>query len=355
MHATAGPFGAFAKTMLTILLLAATLGGIVPPHAEAPNGLAPNGQGNVLVVKHAGATRTYKPQAGAIREMVAEGLRHFTAKPTVRDAWLSLISTQDTIGLKVHSAPGETSGTRPSVVAAFIETLLDAGVPPAKIVIWDRRSVELRLAGFYELAARYGVAITSALDEGYDLSRAYEAPLVGKPVYGDLEFGKKGEGVGRKSYLSNLLTHRITRIVNITPLLNHNYAGVSGALYGLAIASVDNTLRFEDKQRLETAIPEIFALPEIADRVVLNVVDALICQYQGEENTRLHDSTALNELWFSTDPVAVDTLALQALEREKGEDPRKAPGKMIYSNASLMELGVADPSKIKVERIQIGK
>ena len=37
----------------------------------------------------------------------------------------------------------------------------------------------------------------------------------------------------------------MTKIINVTPLLNHNLAGVSGILYGLAIGSVDNTLRFE--------------------------------------------------------------------------------------------------------------
>jgi hypothetical protein len=79
----------------------------------------------------------------------------------------------------------------------------------------------------------------------------------------------------------------------------------------------------------------------------------LICQYEGEERTRLQDSSALNELWFSLDPVAVDVLALQALEKEKGNDKRKTPAKEIYSNAGLMELGASDPAKIKVERIRL--
>jgi hypothetical protein len=61
-----------------------------------------------------------------------------------------------------------------------------------------------------------------------------------------------------------------------------------------------------------------------------------------------------NELWFSRDPVAVDVLALQELEREKGEDAGKTPGKQIYLNAGLMELGVSEPGKIRVERLNPG-
>jgi hypothetical protein len=335
--------------MLTLIILAATLSGIVDPRADT--GVVTN-TGQVLIVGNPAATRAFAPQSQPIRQMVREGITRFTSRPAPTDAWRSLISTQDVIGLKVHSAPGR-SGTRPAVVAAFIETLIEAGVPASHIVIWDRREVDLRLAGFFELADRYGVTAAGAADAGFDEQRSYEAALIGKLVYGDLEFGRKGEGVGRKSYVSKLLTQKITKIVNITPLLNNNFAGVSGALYGLALSSVDNILRFEDTQRLATAIPEIYTLPDIADKVVLNVVDALICQYEGEDRTRLQDSSALNELWFSTDPVAIDVLALQALEKEKGPERRKIPGKEIYFNAGLLELGSSDPAKIKVERVML--
>ena len=136
------------------------------------------------------------------------------------------------------------------VVAAVIESLLRSGMTAGKIVIWDRRLVDLRLAGYYELAAKYNVGIAGAVDEGFDPTSFYPTPLLGKLVYGDLEFGQKGEGIGRNSYVSKLLTKRLTKIINVTPLLNHNQAGVSGALYGLAMASVDNILRFEEPERL---------------------------------------------------------------------------------------------------------
>jgi hypothetical protein len=97
-------------------------------------------------------------------------------------------------------------------------------------------------------------------------------------------------------------------------------------------------------------VPEIYALPCLSDRVVLNVVDALICQYEGEERSLLHYSTVLNQLRFSTDPVALDVLSLEELERQRrlAGVPTIKTNLDLFANATLLELGVNDPKKINV-------
>lgn len=319
----------------------------------AASGVELDGNGRILIVEDTAATQAFSPQAEPIRRMVRTGLIQFTGTSNEKLAWQSLVTTQDIIGIKVHSAPGRTSGTRPAVIGALIESLIHSGISADRIIIWDRRLVDLRLAGYYELADKHKVGLAGALDEGYDRETYYPTPLLGKLVYGDLEFGQKGEGIGRNSYVTKLLTKRVTKIINVTPLLNHNQAGVSGALYGLAMASVDNILRFEDLDRLGTAIPEIYGLPEIADKVALNIVDALICQYRGEERSLLHYSTTLNQLWFSRDPVAVDALAIQVLDQNRADRRSRRSTLQIYSNAALMDLGVADTNRIRIERVQL--
>src|SRR4029077_14469539 len=134
--------------------------------------------------------------------------------------------------------------------------LLLAGLPSKHIVIWDRQINDLKDAGFGAISEKYGVRLAGSAQEGWDpghddKTKPYETPLLGNLVWGDLEFGKKGEGIGRKSFASKLLTHQITKIINISPLLNHNLAGVSGNLFSLAQGSVDNFVRFEsDANRL---------------------------------------------------------------------------------------------------------
>ena len=252
-------------------------------HAGAgPPATAP-ARARVFIVEDANATDAFEPRPDRIQAMVDRAITNLTAKASVSEAWLSLVSTQDIVGIKVFSEPGPNSGTRSAVVAAVIQDLVAAGLPPDHIIIWDRHQTDLRLAGFFELARRYGVRVAGSAEAGYDEKVYYETPLLGNLVWGDLEFGRKGDGIGRKSFVSRLVSQQMTKIINITPLMNHNEAGVSGNLYSLALGSVDNIIRFEaDARRLANAVPELYALPALGDHVVLNIVDALICQYEGD-------------------------------------------------------------------------
>lgn len=313
-----------------------------PPHAR------------VVVVRNAAAMDSFNPQSGPVAAMVKQGLLHLTGQTGLTEAWGRLIAPQDTVGIKVHASPGATGGTRPAVVAAVVQSLLDAGHAASRIVIWDKHLADLRRAGFVELGRQFEVRVAGSADEGYDPKVFYDTAPVGQLVWGDHEFGQRGEGIGRKSYVSRLVSQEITKIVSVTPLLNSYQSGVAGNLYSLALGSVDNTLRFEkDWDRLVEAIPEIVALPEVGDRVVLGVVDALICQYEGEQSSLLHYSTRLNQLRFSTDPVALDVLSLQELEVQR---PSAVAGPArdymtLYRNATMLELGVSEARAIRVETL----
>ena len=315
-----------------------------------------NTQGRVVIAEDPNATFNFQPDDTRVQTMVSRGITNLTGKTSSAEAWRSLVSTQDVVGLKVFSAAGSISGTRPAVVAAVIRGLLEAGVPPDHIIIWDKHEADLRAAGFFKLAAQFGVRAAGAADAGYDEKTFYspDTAIIGHLVWGDLEFGKKGEGVGRKSFVSKLVSGQITRIISIAPLLNENQAGVCGHLFSLAMGSVDNTLRFEgDADRLAVAVPEIYALPALGDRVALNITDALIGQYAGGDKGLLQYSEVPNQLWFSRDPVALDTLALKELDRIRRalDAPAFKPNLELYTNAALLQLGVNDTAKIPVERI----
>lgn len=309
--------------------------------------------GRILIAQDSAATTTFVPQPSPIRKMVESGITAFTGEKSEKSAWLSLISTNDTIGIKVVATSGG-GGTRKPVVEAVIKGLIEAGFSPKKIIVWDRRISDLRQAEYFDLANRYGVRVSGSFEAGFDENQSYETPLLGKLVYGDFEFGKSGDQIGRRSFVSALVSTNMTKIINIVPLLNHNIAGVVGCLHSLALGSVDNTLRFEaDPDRLASAIPEIYALEAIGDKVVLNIVDALIAQSQGEERPLLHYSTAMNEIWFSRDPVALDVVALAEIARQRKivDAPPIRTVPEIFSNAALLELGYADQNKFRIERL----
>ena len=330
----------------------------LPANAADSSPLRPAGAiAHVVTVEDANAITDFQPNDPVVQIMVDRGLTNFTGKATIIEAWRSLVSTQDVIGIKVFAQAGMLSGTRPAVVAAAIHGLLAAGVPPTNIIIWDKQEDDLRAAGFFKLAAQLGVRVAGCEQAGYDLTNFYQpdTAVIGSLIYGDLEFGKKGEGVGKKSFVSILVSQQITKIISIAPLLNAYDVGTFGHLYSLALGSVDNTFRFEgDPDRLAVAVPEIYALPILGDRVVLNITDALIAQYEGGSRGLLQYSSVLNQLWFSRDPVALDTLAIKELgQRRRANDaPEFKPNLELYANAALLQLGVNDPAKIQVEKLK---
>jgi hypothetical protein len=339
-----------ATTVFWLATLPAHAAGLFLAHST-------NALVRVVVVENQAAISDFQPDATRVREMVERGIENLTRKATIVEAWRSLVSTQDIVGIKVFSAAGQISGTRPAVVAAVVHGLLDAGLPPANIIIWDKHADDLRAAGFFQLAAQLGVRAAGAADTGYDPTNFYlpDSAIIGSLVYGDFEFGKKGEGVGRKSFVSKLVSRQMTKIISVAPLLNENEIGVSGQLYSLALGGVDNTFRFEgDADRLAIAVPEIYALPALGDRVALDITDALLGQYEGSSRGLLQYSFVLDQLWFSRDPVALDTLAIKELEHERRalDAPEFKPHLELYANSALLQLGVNETNKIRVEKIK---
>lgn len=342
------------------LLVFALLGGLVPAGAQELFPLhATNSAVRVVVLQGENLLDAFLPDDRRVAAAFNRGLTFFTRTTSVSNAWRSLVATNDIVGIKVFSEPGPLSGTRPAVVAAIMQGLLAAGLPPGQIVIWDKHAGDLRTAGFFSLGRKLGVRVAGAAEAGYDTNTFYlpDSPVIGALVWGDTEFGRtnKDFSVGKKSFVSKLVSRQMTRIISVAPLLNENDAGVCGHFFSLTLGSVDNTRRFEgDADRLAVALPEIDALPVIGDRVVLHVTDALLAQYQGGPAGYLQFSAVRNELWFSHDPVALDTLALKELmfQRRVLEAPPMPSNFAIYTNAVLLQLGIADPARIQIERIQ---
>jgi hypothetical protein len=307
----------------------------------------------VVVAQDASATETLRARPTVVEKMIREGICRFTGKTNANEAWLSLVSTDERVAIKVFSAPGANSGTRLSCVEAVVAGLIDAGLAATNITLLDRRLGDLRAAGYPALAEKLGVNLTGSVEAGFDPEAFYENPIPGTLLAGDREFGQTGEGIGRKSYITKAVT-RADKIISIVPLLNNNDAGVTGHLFSTGLGLVDNAHRFAGRtDRLLSALPEIYGQPQIFDKVVLNITDALICQYQGESRSLLHYSVPLNQIWFSKDAVALDTLALAELERQRdiANIAKTTVPTQIYANAELLELGVANLRRIRLEMV----
>ena len=90
-------------------------------------------------------------------------------------------------------------------------------------------------------------------------------------------------------------------------------------------------------------------------KAVLHIVDALLCQFSGGNQLRLQYTAVMNELRFSTDPVALDVLSLGDIGRN-ARAARLNLGTLnrdICRYAALLKLGENNPARIKVERFSL--
>ncbi|MCU0770797.1 MAG: hypothetical protein MUE94_03370 [Verrucomicrobia bacterium] len=310
----------------------------------------------VVLVSDPQATVRLQPQTARVQAMVERGITELTGAPDATSAWRTLANSNDTVAIKVYSSPGPNTGTRIPVVAAVVKGLLSACVLRTNILIWDRSEADLRAAGYARLAESLGIRLGGALQSGYDELDSYEFALVTGLRFGDLEFGRKDDGAGRRSFVTRLLGPNVTRIISIAPASNKHSTGVTGHLYSMTLGSVDNTWRFESNpSTLSWVLPEIYAMRSVGDRVVLCITDALICQYEGEEATLLHYSQVANELYFGTDPVALDLLAIQLLEQQRrsSDTGRPKPDLKTYQNAALLQLGTDDLRRVPIRRFSM--
>jgi len=336
--------------MVVILTLLARLPAAAAPSAFEP--YEPRDRARVVVVEGPDTIVDLKLNREAVHDLVDRGIRDWTGADTVAGAWLSLVRTNDVVGIKVHSAPGRLGGTRPAVVEGVVQGLLAAGVPSTNIIVWDKRLSDLGASGYFSLVEQFGIRLEGATSAGWNEDTYYENPLLGKLVWGDLEFGRDDTASGRRSHVTRLLTDTITRLIVVSPMLNHNEARVAGSLFTLANGSVDNFLRFEgDAYRLEIAIPEICALQAVGDRVALYITDGLIAQYEGGQRSLLHYAWPLKQLRFSRDPVALDMLSvvqLDALRRLPLPETVRT-NFTLFNNAELVRLGLSRTNQIDVE------
>ncbi len=222
------------------------------------------------------------------------------------------------------------------LVEAVCERLQQAGIKPQDIVIWDRDTVELERAGFHISIGGNSVQCFGTDQVGY------EDDLV---TYGD---------VG--SRLSKILTRNCDILINLPVLKDHDGAGVSMALknmYGV----IHNPNKYHPNG-CNPYIADVNMLPDIRTRMRLIICDATIATYEGGPGYKPQYSWKPNALLVARDPVALDYVGWQMIERERAEKglktlqaDKRAPLYIATAADAQHRLGTNDPKKIAVVEV----
>jgi hypothetical protein len=295
------------------------------------------------------------------RRMVDALVQAATGERETGRAWRKLVSPQDRIGIKVNAAGGPGFATRVGVVRAILLGLEQAGVNPAKVIVWDRNATELSAAGFTSRALGCQVR---AIDppHGWDRDAVFIAPALGKLIWGDLLFVEKNRKMPGKSvteadqlssnsHFAGILTREVTKIINVPTLADDAGCGIGAAFYNAAVRNVDNWRRFVAGERPATeSIPDLYADENIAPKVVLHLLDALVAQYAAGPEGNPNYAFPHASLYAAFDPVALDATAVRKLE-EWRKNARLAPIARLtgwLQTAEEAGLGVAAEAKIRI-------
>jgi hypothetical protein len=305
-----------------------------------------------------------QPNTPVVRRMVDGLVMAATERNSVGDAWRSLVSPADVVGIKVAAAGGKISGTSPAVVDAVVDGLLAAGVPPQHILVWDRNREDLIDAGFVANSRKYRLRWIDP-ENGYDRSAMITAPVLGKLIWGDSKFGERngkklidriasGDQLSSTSHYATILTREVTKVINIPSLSDSFLTGLNGAIVNMTLPNIDNWRRFtRGAMEGDSYLAEIYAEPTVHGKVVFTILDALRLQFAGGPRANPNFVRTNLELYAGFDPVAIDATALRLIEefRAVNQLPKLAPLASHIESAASMGLGVSDESAIETIRV----
>src|SRR6266496_4299701 len=211
----------------------------------------------VYAVHDLGSIKDYKTNPRVVHEMVNRLVLAATGQPDVAKAWASLVSPTDRIGIKISAAGGELFTTHHDVVNAIVDGLVAAGHPRSTIIVWDRSLGGIKEAGYRAGIDGYQLKAVPSRD-GYDPQAILSAPLIGKLVWGDLDYrSDKGkmlmlsdtENTSNVSHFSKIISTEVTKIINVPVMSSSEMNGIAGCLYNVTIPNIDNWRRFSQGSR----------------------------------------------------------------------------------------------------------
>lgn len=165
------------------------------------------------------------------------------------------------------------------------------------------------------------------------------------------------EGVeARKSFLPEPLLFEVDFWINLAVGVDDPALGVDGVLANATLWNVSNSRRFLVNQATASAaVAEIAAIPELAERLVLNLVSLEAYQFIGGPFFNAIYTRSEPRLWMSSDPVALDRLLydrINTMRRLEGF-PEIDPLPRQLPFATSLGLGVHERSRIQIKPLQL--
>jgi uncharacterized protein (DUF362 family) len=272
------------------------------------------------------------PDSGKLLKMLDRSVQALYATDSPQEAWKKVVRPGEVVGLKVNGLAGRGISTNVVLVEVICERLQEVGIAKKNIVVWDRLNSDLESSGF-----RVATGPDRIRYIGND-TLGYEEDLA---IYGS---------VG--SRLAKTLTQLCDAVINLPVLKDHGIAGVT-----IALKNMFGAIHNPNKYHLNVGDPyvaDLNMLPPIRQKIRLNICDAVTAQYEGGPSYMPQWAWPYNGLLMSLDPVALDYVGWQIVERKRAEKGMKsllaierAPNYIATAADAQHRLGTNDPNRIE--------
>jgi len=333
--------------------------------------------GRVVEAYHSGSIVNRRVSQPAVKEMVERGMKALTGESAAKDAWARFFEPSDVVALKVNPSGTPWTTTSMPLVREVIQALNAIGVPNKNIIIYDRNSNQLEVNGYHALVPP-GVRV-AGLDERWTIKGETRTGY-DRDVYCEMDcFGERET----RSYLGRVVSSDANKIINLPTLKQHNASGVTGCLKNLAYGTFNNVDRTHTNPKTYTdpVIAIMCTAGPIRSKAVLNIMDGIRAVYHSGPFAWNPDFVwEAKTLLFGTDPVAVDRIELEIVEKKRREvgapslwdrnpanlgtsaDMQKTFHKNPFyhepghiKTASELGLGTWDLDRIDHKRLQVGQ
>ena len=296
-------------------------------YKPSPLGIPGLFPGRVIEVRDQNAIVRNRISQPIVHRLLEQVMKALTGETSARDAWAKFIDPKDIVGIKINPSGAPACCSSPEIIREIITSVRSLGVPPRNIVVYDRYSYEIDI-GSYQTLLPTEVRIVGIQD-------AFTSGVVGyEPnIYCDANFFGEWE---TRSYMASIVAHEVTKIINVPTMKDHSASGVTGALKNLAYGTFNNVARTHRAPHSFTnpLIGLMCSVEPLRSKSVLHVMDGMRQVWHGGPLTQVQDFIEQpGILMVATDPVAMDTIELEAIEKRRSE--KGAPSLWQHDASSI--------------------
>jgi len=272
------------------------------------------------------AVRGTEIHQGSVRRMFNTGVKRLTGLNDLTMAWRQFIRDDDIVALKFNEVGSQELGVDTAVAAVLLQCLYQAGFKPENFMLVGLAQLPPEAQGCRQWHYGWGQQ--------------------------ELDFGSDSDSL--VAWLDE-----VTAIINIPSIMDDNIIGLRCALANLSWSLLKHPGRFYVAQG-DPFLAEIYNLPQIRDKVRLNIVIGLRMLYYGGPEVQEGYIYEYGSLLFSTDPVALDRVVLELLRRQRRESlmPENASDDIAVAyleTAEAIGLGYDDLNFIEYHQVQHDK